>query len=134
MANRSDSSSDGDSSRSTFDEVETSIEELRSDAEDSPKIEGPPSKRSRKVPARFKDSACTPNTTRILEEFDTLIKDSKSTNLTAGSNMTYGLACCNLIVYSYAGYCILACLDFVYLETLCASFIYHPLCVPLQRK
>ena len=80
MANRSDSSSDGDSSRSTFDEVETSIEELLSDAEESeaPKIEGPPSKRSRKVPARFKDSACTPNTTRILEEFDTLMKDSKS--------------------------------------------------------
>ena len=78
MANRSDSSSDGDSSRSTFDEVETSIEELLSKAEDSPKIEGPPSKRSRKVPARFKDSACTPNTTRVLEEFDTLMKDSKS--------------------------------------------------------
>ena len=78
MANCSDSSSDEDSSCSTFGEEETSIEELLSDTEDSPKIEAPPSKQSRKVPARFKDSACTPSTTRVLEEFDALMKDSRS--------------------------------------------------------
>ena len=70
MANRSDCSSDEESMYSSFSEEETSIEELLSDNEGSPNVEVLPSKRSRKVPARFKDSACTPSTTQAVEEFN----------------------------------------------------------------
>lgn len=78
MANLSVSSSDEESTRSSFGDNETSVEELLSDTEDSRKVEVAPSKRSRKVPARFKDSACSPSTTKVVEEFDAAMKDSKS--------------------------------------------------------
>lgn len=77
MANHSDCFSD-ESTRYSIGEDETSIEEVFSDTEVSPRIEALPSKRSRKVPARFKDAVCTPGTTKNLEEFDAVLKDSKS--------------------------------------------------------
>ena len=78
MDDRTDCSSDEESTRSSLSE-EISIEELLlpSDNEGSPGVEVLSSKRSRKVPARFKDSACTPSTSRAVEEFEAMMNDSK---------------------------------------------------------
>ena len=53
--------------------------------EESPSVEIVPPKRSRKVPARFKDSACTPTTFKAAEGFDAMMKDSKYYRNTACS-------------------------------------------------
>ena len=52
-------------------------EQSASEHDDVSPIVEAPAKRSRKVPARFKDSVCTPSTSKAIEEFDAVMKDSK---------------------------------------------------------
>lgn len=58
-------------------EDDRSCEPSASEKEVSPSTEVVPAKRARKVPAKFKDSACTPTTSKVVEEFDAMMKDSK---------------------------------------------------------
>lgn len=75
--------------------------------EESPSVEVVPPKRSRKAPARFKDSACTPTTSKAIEGFDAMMKDSKYYRNTACSLGNVGMnvqhyGCCRSI-------CMLSC-------------------------
>lgn len=75
MAEIVDSVSDGEYS-SEAEEIQ-SCEPSESEREESPGVEVVPAKRPRKVPAKFKDSVCTPTASQATEEFDAVMKASK---------------------------------------------------------
>ena len=75
MAKLVDSVSDGDYSSET--EESRSYEPSESEREGSPSVEVVPAKWPRKVPAKFKDSACTLTASQAVEEFDAVMKASK---------------------------------------------------------
>ena len=80
MADTMDSSnysSNGEFSRASEADNSRSEPSSASEKEGSPIVEVVPGKRSRKVPARFKDLACTPTASQVVEEFDAMMKDSK---------------------------------------------------------
>ena len=72
-----DSLSDGSGDYSSEAEEIQSHEPSESEREESPGVEIVPAKRPRKVPAKFKDSVCTPTASQAIEEFDAVMKASK---------------------------------------------------------